>query len=53
MACLIERRNRIKQAFPHLATASGSIASFQTDMAANLEEIKIHFNCVGVSVWIT
>ena len=44
MSNLIERRNRIRQAVPHLATASGSIASFQTDMRANLEEIKIHFN---------
>ena len=44
MACLIERRNRILQSVPHLATASGSIASFQTDMRSPLEEIKIHFN---------
>ena len=44
MAELIERRNRIKLNTPHLATASGSIASFQTDMRAGLEEIKIHFN---------
>ena len=43
MAELITRRNRILQSVPHLATASGSIASFQTDMRAGLEEIKIHF----------
>lgn len=44
MSNLIERRDRIRQAVPHLASASGSIASFQTDMRAGLEEIKIHFN---------
>lgn len=53
MSNLIDRRNRIREAVPHIATASGSIASFQTDMRANLEEIKIHFNCVGVTVWTT
>lgn len=46
MSNLVEKRNRIRQAVPHLASASGSIASFQTDMRANLEEIKIHFNPV-------
>ena len=46
MSNLIERRNRFREAVPHLATASGSIASFQTDMKSALEEIKIHFNPV-------
>ena len=49
MACLIERRNRILQSVPHLATASGSIASFSTDMRSPLEELKIHFNPVQAS----
>lgn len=50
MSNLIERRNRIRQTVPHLASASGSIASFQTDMRAGIEEIKIHFCCqMGVT----
>ena len=44
MASIMQERRREHLNTPHLASASGSIASFQTDMRANLEEIKIHFN---------
>ncbi len=36
-------RDRIMNS-PHVEEASGSIASFQTDMVAPVKEIKIHFN---------
>ena len=44
MSNLIGRRDRLREAVPHIASASGAIASFQTDMRSPLEEIKIHFN---------
>ena len=49
MSNLIERRDRLRESVPHLASASGSIASFSTDMRSPLEEIKIHFNPVQAS----
>lgn len=40
---LIDARRRILLNTPHIVTASGSIASFNTDMKAPLKECKIHF----------
>lgn len=40
---LIDIRRKILLNSPHLETASGSIASFKTDMKAPLKECKIHF----------
>lgn len=49
MASIMQERRREHLNTPHIASASGSIASFQTDMRANLEEIKIHFNPLQAS----
>ncbi len=43
---LLEARRQILLNTPHIATASGSIATFNTDMSANLQECKIHFHPV-------
>lgn len=40
---IIERKKSILLNTPHIVTASGSIASFNTDMKAPLKECKIHF----------
>ena len=40
---MINKRRRILLNEPHLATASGSIATFDTDMRSKLNECKINF----------
>ena len=40
---MIERKKSILLNEPHLATASGSIATFDTDMRSKLKECKINF----------
>lgn len=40
---MIEERRKILLNEPHIETASGSIASFDTDMIAPLKECKVHF----------
>ena len=41
-------RDRIMNS-PHVEEASGSVASFQTDMVAPVKEIKVHFNPLQAS----
>ena len=43
---LYRRRNIILQGAPHLQSASGNIAHFNTDLAAPIKECKIYFNPV-------
>lgn len=43
---LLEARRQILLNTPHIATASGSIVTFNTDLSANLKECKIHFHPV-------
>lgn len=40
---LLEARRRILLNTPHIESASGSVATFNTDLSANLKECKIHF----------
>ena len=40
---LYKRRNILLQGAPHIETATGAIANFNTDMVAPLKECKIHF----------
>ena len=43
---MIERKKSILLNEPHLATASGSVATFDTDMRSRLKECKIFFKSV-------
>lgn len=43
MDSMMSIRNRILMNTPHLETASGSIASFKTDVPAKLKECKVYF----------
>lgn len=43
---LYRRRNIILQGVPHLETATGDIANFNTDMVAPIKDAKIYFNPV-------
>ena len=43
MGSLIEARRRIIMNSPHIATSSGSIANFQTDLASPLKSCKVSF----------
>ena len=43
---LLETRRKILLNTPHIESASGSIASFNTDLSANLADMKIHFHPV-------
>ena len=45
---LYRRRNIILRGYPHIETASGSIASFQTDLAAPIKDAKIYFNPIQI-----
>ena len=42
-ASLLERRRQILLNTPHIESASGSMATFSTDMSAPLTECKVHF----------
>lgn len=46
MGSLIETRRRIMLDTSHLETASGSVASFHTDMKSKLKECKLYFSPV-------
>lgn len=43
-ASLLERRRQILLNTPHIETVSGSMASFNTDMASKLKECKVYFS---------
>ena len=43
---LLETRRKILLNTPHIESASGYIATFNTDMSANLTDMKIHFHPV-------
>lgn len=43
---LLEARRQILLNTPHIESASGSIATFNTDLSANLTDMKIHFHPV-------
>lgn len=43
MDSMMSIRNRILMNTPHLETASGSVASFKTDVPARLKECKVYF----------
>ena len=49
MASLIETRRNILMSAPHLTSASGSLATFNTDLAAPLKDMKVHFYPVQAS----
>lgn len=43
---LLETRRKILLNTPHIESASGSIATFNTDLSTNLTDMKIHFHPV-------
>lgn len=43
---LLETRRRILLNTPHIESASGNIVTFNTDLSANLPDMKIHFHPV-------
>ena len=49
MASLIETRRNILMSSPHLTSASGQLATFNTDLSAPLKEMKVHFSPVQAS----
>ena len=46
---LLEARRKILLNTPHLTSASGSLATFNTDLSAPLKEMKVHFSPVQAS----